>query len=164
MTPTDAAYLAGLFDGEGSLGIRAHNKPGNKAGADRRTPHYRLVATIANRDIAVLLWVQQRIGGTVYPKSCRKPTWAIAYEWGCSNREQLAAFLVAIHPFVQIKRRQVEIADAFLALGSSRVTFSARGKTWPRRIQHPDDVDQKQALKDAMNAANVRGAAYASGK
>lgn len=164
MIHSDAAYLAGLFDGEGTLGIRAHNKPGSKGGKDRRTPHYRLVASICNRDLAVLMWVKGQIGGTVYPKLSRKETWAPTYEWACSNREQLRHFLANIHPFVRIKRRQVEVGDAFLALGNSRVTFSARGKTWPHRLQHPDDVAKKQALKERMNTLNGRGTAYASGE
>ncbi len=157
----DAAYLAGFFDGEGSIGIREHNKPENAGGIDRRTPHYRLVLAIANRDIAVLQWIANICGGTVYPKKRMNAGWAPTFEWAVSNRDAVANVLESMRPHLKIKGRHADVGLAFLALGLSRVTFSARGKTWPRRIQHPDDVAARKALKEQLNKMNGRGLAYA---
>ncbi len=51
-----------------------------------------------------------------------------------------------------------DVALEFLQLGSSRIAFQARGKTWPNRIQHPDDVSLKESMKQKMNKLNLRGA------
>lgn len=161
MQATDAAYIAGFLDGEGTIGIVAHNKPGNIAGKDRRTPHYRLVIGITNRDLAVLKWIQERCGGTTFMKHWQNPMWAPAFELRITNRDDAAAFLHAVAPFVKVKVRQVDTGLAFLSLGLARVVFSARGKTWPRRVQHPEDVEHRERLKQQMNALNAKGLAYA---
>ena len=161
MQADEAAYLAGFFDGEGTIGIREHNKPGTVGGHDRRTPHYRLVVSITNRDIAVLQWIADIVGGTVHPKSRGSDRWAPAWEWSLSNRAGVELMLTAIRPHLKVKARHVDVGLAFLRLGLSRVTFTARGKTWPRRIQHPDDVQARKTLKTELNRLNGKGLAYA---
>lgn len=157
MAAEEAAYIAGFIDGEGSIGIVAHNKPGNIAGKDRRTPHYRLVISVTNRDLAVLRWINERCGGSCFEKLRRNAKWAPAFELRITNRDDALALLMAIKPYIKIKARQVELALAFLDLGLSRVTFSARGKTWPRRVQHPADVEARADMKRQMNELNQRG-------
>jgi len=155
--PYDTAYLAGFVDGEGSIGIVAHNKPNTAGGKGRRTPHYRLVIGVTNTDIAVLQWIHDRWGGSIFAKSTKNAKWAPSFELRITNREACFALLLAIQPHVKVKARQVELGLAFLNLGLARVTFSARGKTWPRRIQHPEDVEVRETLKRQMNALNLRG-------
>lgn len=157
MAAEDAAYIAGFIDGEGTIGIVAHNKPGNVAGRDRRTPHYRLVIGVTNKDLAVLRWIHERVGGSIFEKTRRKACWAPAFELRVTNRDDARQLLTAIQPHVKVKAAQVALALAFLDLGLARVTFSARGKTWPRRIQHPEDVEARESMKQRMNDLNQRG-------
>ena len=144
MGAEDAAYIAGFIDGEGCIGIAAHNKPGNAGGADRRTPHYRLVVSVTNRDLAVLRWIHERIGGSIFEKRRARSNWAPAFELRVTNRAAVGRLLRSIHPFVKVKRSQAELGLAFLALGLARLTFAARGKTWPRRVQHPEDLQARE--------------------
>jgi len=157
MAAHEAAYIAGFIDGEGTIGIVAHNKPTTLGGRDRRTPHYRLVIGITNRDLCVLRWICERCGGSIFEKVRRKATWAPAFELRITNRDDGRALLVAIQPFAHIKSAQIQLALDFLDLGLARVTFSARGKTWPRRVQHPEDVEAREAMKQRMNGLNQRG-------
>ncbi len=157
MAAEDAAYIAGFVDGEGTIGIVAHNKPGSAGGKDRRTPHYRLVIGLTNCHLPVLRWIQEFSGGSIFEKQRRNGKWAPAFELRITNRDSARSFLTAIQPFAKIKVQQIALGLAFLDLGLARVTFSARGKTWPRRIQHPDDVEMREEFKQRMNSLNYRG-------
>lgn len=157
LTPEDAAYIAGFIDGEGTIGIVAHNKPMTLGGHDRITPHYRLVIGITNKCKEVLTWIMERSGGSIFEKSRKNPNWAPAFELRITNRDQARKLLVSIQRFTKVKSLQVSTALDFLDLGLSRIEFHARGKTWPHRSQNPEDIAAKEQLKQKMNKLNVRG-------
>lgn len=111
VTNEDAAYLAGLFDGDGSVCIlhfwRSHDK------TKPRT--HELYVNIANTNHEVMEWVKARIGvGTVHKKRCagyagaRKDIWY--WEARCRSAE---TFLRIVQPFVRIKRAHIEEALIF---------------------------------------------------
>ena len=70
---TDKAYIAGLFDGEGSVhfkrGIEKKKKHGGKPGY-RLSNSMRINMEITMTDYSVLLWVHETLGcGTLRPRS-----------------------------------------------------------------------------------------------
>ena len=98
MTEVEAAYIAGLFDGEGCISYkqymrkRSHNK--------KAYPTWQIRLEMAMTDKSVLLWVREVLGvGTVGEKRYKR--------WRCTHRD---AFYVccAIWPFVHVKMEGVQ--------------------------------------------------------
>ena len=75
MNEIDAAYIAGLFDGEGSInikrGIEKKKKHKGKPGY-RLSNSMRISMEITMTDRSVLLWVHEVLGvGTLKPKTVK---------------------------------------------------------------------------------------------
>ena len=109
MNDTDIAYIAGLFDGEGSVtfGFYRSSKNGKRYG--------RLQARISNTDKPCLEWVKAKIGaGRIYVKDKRKNNLGINPEnlLPCYDLQLVTAqartFLGTILPFLKIKKGTVQ--------------------------------------------------------
>ena len=97
MSASDA-YLAGFFDGEGCIAMRANN----------RCQTYRMTVDITSSCRAVLEQFQIRFGGSVHPvrRFVNKPL----FQWQLNGRAAILVFLRAIRPFAIEKLPQVEAA------------------------------------------------------
>jgi hypothetical protein len=91
----DAAYAAGLFDGEGSVTL-TRNHP-------LRWPSPQV--SVASNDREVLEWLQARFGGVITTEKPRLPTPSISFDWKLTDRKALA-FLGLIRPYLLIHRKQ----------------------------------------------------------
>ena len=107
----DAAYVAGLFDGEGSVYFKRmkqkkHQRPGKPV-------HNVMVIRmeIAMTDKSILVWVHEVLGvGTVNPKRYKtKYTvgWKKQWRWRCQHRD---AYLVscALFPYAHVKLDKIQ--------------------------------------------------------
>ena len=100
MNTTDAAYIAGLFDAQGSVEYvkRKQHRKGKKA-----YDSWCIRCEIAMPDHEAMKWVHETLGcGTLNKRKGRK-TW----RWRCSYRDALT-FVKIIWPFIQIKLHKVE--------------------------------------------------------
>ena len=90
LTNEEAAYLAGIIDGEGSIDIR-----GNK-----------VIIYVGNTDIDMMRWLQQ-IGANVYEV---RATSSISrkrfYTWNVTRRADVRAVLRRVLPYLIIKREK----------------------------------------------------------
>ena len=89
---TDLAYIAGLFDGEGSVSYkqymrkRAHNK--------KAYPTWQIRLEIAMTDQSLLMWLHEVLGvGTMGPRKV-KPGRKKQWRWRCSHRDAYYVFLL----------------------------------------------------------------------
>lgn len=94
------AYLAGFFDGEGTISILKRKK------GNWNVSHF-IRVSIGQKDGATLDWVKENFGGNVYNvKRDNSFTWAIsdfkAYE-----------FVKTISPFLRYKKPQADLAIKF---------------------------------------------------
>ena len=107
MNQSDAAYLAGLFDGEGSIYFKRtrqkqHQRPG-------KPTHNVMVIRmeIAMTDKSVLEWVWETTGvGAFGPKKVKegyKPQW----RWRAAHRDALKV-CKKLWPFAQTKLHKIE--------------------------------------------------------
>ena len=110
----DAAYIAGLLDGEGHISVTFDHKR-----------HHYLEVKITNTNVAVLQFVESVFGGRIWVHSKATPNRLTAYRWGIGGKG-LDEFLETIQPFVRIRARQVEAALAFRATVRP---FHATGQT-----------------------------------
>lgn len=105
LTDVQAAWLAGLIDGEGCVGVWRERKIGNRSGF-----HYIAAVRIANTNRLLLDTIAKVLPGKIYLKDKRvkfghKPL----YEFYC-DRRSLRAMLARVSPFLVLKKRQAEIA------------------------------------------------------
>ena len=110
MTSDELAYIAGFFDGEGSVTIHTNCKPSLRG----KVPNHTLQVSIGNTDPRVLLWIHSNFGGNICYRKKVSPKWRKVAQWSIRTGGA-ALFLQAIYPFVRMKRDQIEIACAYQA-------------------------------------------------
>ena len=110
------AYIAGLFDGEGSINIRRaiEKKKKHKGKPGYRTSNsMRISMEITMTDKSVLIWVHEVLGvGTLKPKTVRGTRkdgtpYLKQYKWRCVFRD---AYLVscALFPYAHVKLDKIQ--------------------------------------------------------
>lgn len=100
---TEAAYAAGILDGEGSISlVRVHKT---------RSPSPQV--SVSSTDRELLNWLQERFGGTIVRKRTYKPHHSPSYDWKVTDRKALSV-LACLRPFLVI-RRKIERCDLLLA-------------------------------------------------
>jgi len=130
MNEIDVAYIAGLFDGEGSInikrGIEKKKKHKNKPGY-RLSNSMRISMEITMTDRSVLLWVHEVLGvGTLKPKTVkglRKDgmPYLKQYKWRCVFRD---AYYVCclLWPFAHTKLPKIqEVIEHYATVGKQNV-------------------------------------------
>lgn len=150
--PSDVAtlsYIAGLFDGEGSVSINATGPRKNDGAVN---VSHRLVVNISNNDEAIMFWLRTEMGGLVHSSLSRLST-KRNYRW-IAQGKNARIFLAAIHPYVRIKRERVGLALEFLHLTLNRETrHKDRIGATPLQAQ---EVEAREAMRQRMLRLNDR--------
>ena len=108
MKISDAAYIAGLFDGEGSVEYkkRKQQKKGNKKPYD----FWSIRCEMSMTDQGVMEWFHETIGFGSLKKREAKKSWTgkkPQWRWRCSFRDALI-FAKIVWPFAQVKLHKLE--------------------------------------------------------
>ena len=107
MKQSDLAYIAGLFDGEGSIQVQKYQASKNKRW------YWRLVARIANTDIRCLEFVRDTLGfgwvGLSSRASAHKASHASkdCYQYCVTNRT-VETFVKLLRPYLIVKAEKVD--------------------------------------------------------
>ena len=109
MKDTNVAYIAGLFDGEGSVSYKQYmrKRPNNK----KPYPTWSIRMEIAMTDKSILIWINEVLGvGTVNPKRYKTPYtvgWKKQWRWRCQHRD---AYFVArlLWPYAHVKLNKIQ--------------------------------------------------------
>ena len=112
---TDIAYIAGLFDGEGSIHFKRgpEKKKKHKGEGHRISNSMRISMEITMTDHSVLIWVHEVLGvGTLTPKKVqgrRKDgtKYLNQYRWRCTFRDAYQVCLL-IWPFAHVKLPKIQ--------------------------------------------------------
>ncbi len=96
LSDIEAAYVAGIIDGEGSIQFTRNRKS--------RWPSP--AVSVASTDRELLEWLRSRIGGTIIQKRTYSPTHSRSFDWKLTDRRALQ-FLKLVRPFLVIKRKIV---------------------------------------------------------
>jgi len=111
LTEIDKAYIAGLFDGEGTILIKQYWE--KRKGKPRAYKIWRINMEISMTDETVVKWVHEVLGvGTVRiriknksPSS--KPHWKKQWRWRCTHRDALYVAKL-LWPHAQTKLHKIE--------------------------------------------------------
>ena len=95
ISETDRAYIAGLFDGEGSVNFtrRPEKKKKHKGEGHRISNSMRISMEIAMRDQSVLIWLHKVLYVCTLTKTPRKglrkngTKYLMQYRWRCTFRD-----------------------------------------------------------------------------
>lgn len=100
---SDRAYLAGLFDGEGYVGVEREFRK------DRNKVRHRTVLAVSNTDERVVREFKAAVGHGWIVKLDRKAEWKPLYIWKVKGGS--ARFVLEqIVEFLRVKRPQAELA------------------------------------------------------
>lgn len=136
-------YIAGFFDGEGSVGVYRASRPNG------RTNHYlrvQLCQNVSPLSEALFDELVERFNGSV---SRQKTRTGVKMNWQISS-ENAVAFLQAIEPFLILKRPQAMAVLDWWAIRPKVLERSGAGRFVP--VAHPEDLvlsDQLRAMKKA---------------
>ena len=112
LTSEELAYIAGIVDGEGYIGIYKH--PDNYT-------IYRTIVGVTNTDLKLVDWLHEMLGGNIYEKPSYGKNHKTQYNWKL-NGTHIVDLLKAIRPYLRLKDEQ---ADIILELESMKVKY------WP---------------------------------
>lgn len=103
------AYIAGLFDGEGSF-IIAKSSPGK--GYSSRPYRYQARAALAIREECLVKLLKENFGGSYRFVKTVNPKHSNIYRWDCQGKA-LDKFIRDIYPFLIIKQNQCKLLRVF---------------------------------------------------
>ena len=115
MSEVDMAYIAGLFDGEGSVHFKrgVEKKKKHKCEGYRLSNSMRISMEITMTDKSVLVWVHEVLGvGTLRPKRVKGKRkdgtpYLKQYKWRCTFRDAYQVCLL-IWPFAHVKLDKIQ--------------------------------------------------------
>jgi hypothetical protein len=110
---TDWAYLAGLLDGEGCIGVHLRARQHRGSEQKNHAPSFRILLNVTNTNREVLDWLRSYLGGSVTQKTRETLRNRPAWVWRQQRTDAAQAILKKCLPYLKIKRQQAEIALKF---------------------------------------------------
>ena len=139
MDKRELAYLAGIFDAEGSILIQK-----KKPGFFNKTVKYILGVTITNTRVELVLLAREQFGGNIVGPVNQKETQKPFYRWkleGAKARD----FLKEMEPYLIIKRDLLPLAYEF----QDRIESYHRKPIDPIEMAARDEIYQRlRSLKN----------------
>ncbi len=103
MTEAEAAYIAGLFDGEGTITYKKYKEKKTKGTYDC----WRISMEIAMTDRSVLVWLTEVLGCGTLNKKPRKNGHKMQYRWRCVFRDCFHVCCI-LFPFAHVKLAKIQ--------------------------------------------------------
>ena len=107
MNVSDAAYIAGLFDGEGCVTCKQVNR--NRKDRGKIYNQWYIRCEISMTDQEVIKWLHDTLGfgWSAEKKYNTKPKYKRQWRWCCGYRDALT-FAKLLWPFAQVKLHKLE--------------------------------------------------------
>jgi hypothetical protein len=112
ISKTKWAYVAAMVDGEGHISIA-----GTKSGQGYKGKPYWLIDCkigISNTSVELMKWLKENFGGEYHDGG--QGSRRICYRWNLQNYKQMEKFVLAILPYMVIKRKQALLALEFFRM------------------------------------------------
>lgn len=151
ITQTERAYLAGLWDGEGSITLWRHKR--------KETGTWRLIASLVltNTDLKIIEAAEElltKAGATFHRNHIinGRDQWKNSYQLTSRNRESVKRALRAMLPFLRGKKEQAQIVLAFVR---------SRDEQMRKSKGHPSNTSKYSlnefALERRIRPLNAKG-------
>ena len=127
MNPEEAAYIAGLFDGEGTITYKKYFERKKKGNKVNRYNCWRISMEVAMTDKSVLIWLHQTLGvGTLTSKKVNGKRvdgtpYLKQWRWRCTFRDAYYVCLL-IWPYAHTKLPKInKILEHYYTLQKNNV-------------------------------------------
>lgn len=147
----DLSYLAGIIDGEGTIGItelKPRYKPGDRKQRRKSTSHKPYVAVVMC-DETIPTWIKGNFGGYLYNYPGRKATHKSTWRW-CMNNRPAAEFCSIVRPYLKLKKPQADLVVQFYE--DERIVHTRRRSGIPE-----DELKVRHSFIEAIQKHNQRG-------
>lgn len=123
LLPTELAYIAGVIDGEGTIGIYRLRSTG-----------YQMKVCISNCSRPLLVWIRERVGGALVRVAKETPRKRESWQLVVSQY-QAAPLLLDCRDYLQVKRPQADLAVRYMeeykpASGTSPTEQQVARRRW----------------------------------
>jgi len=108
----DLAYIAGLIDGEGYVGLVKQIEKRRS----RISVYYEPKVCIAMCDKVGIDFIANKFSCNIWYKEMQNERWRNQWHLRIKGRKRLKEFLLAIYPYLHVKRRQAELMLEFINL------------------------------------------------
>lgn len=114
---TKCSYLGGLVDGEGNICIwRTESRAHDFKESGKTYGSFNLRLHIANTSLVLMKWLISNFGGVYHCKKEATERHATVYEWRPKGEGNTKRTLLAILPYLVIKREQAILALKYIDL------------------------------------------------
>lgn len=121
LSETELAYIAGIIDGEGHIGLTIQKKK-NQAIA------IAALLSVNNGKREIIDWLTLRLGGKVrFYQHNGSTSWNGFYLWANRSPQEIGIILKAIRPYLVIKRDQADIFLEWLQTRTKRQPSGLKG-------------------------------------
>lgn len=113
----DLAYIAGLIDGEGYIGLVKYiEKRRTKNIKNRITYYYHPVVKLAMCDRDGIDLIDSLFLGNIWfhQRNEKYKNWKNQWEWQAKGQKRVKEILQAILPYLKVKRKQAELVIDFI--------------------------------------------------
>ncbi len=162
--PSKAAYLAGFFDGEGSVYAATRWHRHNEK--DRR-PTPTIFVCMTNTHFYVMRVHQEMFGGTLTERNNLKPNLQAQIQWHlCAKKAE--PYLRAIAPYLIVKRDVVNVAIEYIDLLKTprreqrdyTLTVERAGRRWVTPTVRPEFRSKVLDLHGQIRMLNAKAAPF----
>lgn len=146
MRKLTAAYLAGIIDGDGYIGLLRNGRNNKKSFHSSRDYIYTPTVKVAMVDKEFILWLKESFGGNfetrlAYGNARESYCWTL-------RKASVEKFLHEIYPYLRIKKKQAELIFKFKNLNLG-----------PGKPIDDDNWTKRDVLYNQFRVLNKRGAA-----
>lgn len=148
----DAAYIAGIIDGEGCV-LVGRTKTGPAAKGCRTGFAYRSCVSVTLTCRPLLTWLRVVTGVGKICRATSKQGHSLAWRWQVWSIEA-ASLLGAIRPFLRIKIRQADNLIEFQSIMRRPGRRGLSEEEWARRQYHYErslELNRKECHKDGYH-------------
>ena len=145
----ELAYLAGLFDGEGSLGLKRY-KPKGKNAHVRIDPR----VSVTNTRLELVEPFQKAFGGSVYHQK-RSLVWQEVNSWEALSSNAISC-IKALLPYLREPKKR-EAADWILYFWENRSLSTEAGYHSGRNPVPGEEMSWRLEIFNRVKILNLRG-------
>lgn len=138
---TQAAYIAGITDGEGNISLHRKQKKSH------HNYTYSCDVSVTNTKIQLLSWLKQVTGLGIIAPAPTNPRWKPRWKWSL-HIEEIPCFLQAILPYLVIKAEHASLMLEFCEFNKYH---------GPNHPISEEDIIRKMVIFDELAELNVRG-------
>lgn len=136
-------YLAGIIDGEGCIAIGAGQK--------ETCINYNALVLVQNTSKVLIDWLQHNFGGQVYLSKKETERTKAAWMWRITKKKDIEILLLAVLPYLIVKREQAKILLNFVRLAPTTAPEVRRLAHGKLRALNSRGISVTTNMQDAGN-------------